>query len=205
MVLLIRWSYLEAFRVEPATMLIFFRPLGAFRDAVSTPFTFFSFSEGWHCGNAGVGLADVGAPWVRALMVVPSGTPAAATEPPTPANEPAMVPPVRLNDAGGITWLVTVVGVILAVADVYEMVESYLAVLGGVADNRPEQVSAVAAPRFAGSLVTLNLRAVTDAVATPSVTVPVQVPLPLMVMISGPLAANRVSAIAATAVFGSEE
>ena len=83
------------------------------------------------------------------------------------------------------------------------MLESYSVVLGGVALRRPEQVSSVVFPVCAGSTPTVNLMAVTDAVLVPSVTVPVQVPLPLMVTPSGPLAANCVSAMARTAASGS--
>lgn len=81
-------------------MLIFFSPLGAFSVAVSTPFFVFKLSDGWHCGKAGVGLVDVGADCVKALMVVLSGTPAAESEP--PANDPVMTPPTRLNEPPGM-------------------------------------------------------------------------------------------------------
>lgn len=43
--------------------------------------------------------------------------------------------------------MVAVVGVILADDEVYEMVESYVDVLGGELVNRPEQVSSPVFPR----------------------------------------------------------
>ena len=107
-----------------------------------------------------------------APIVVDSGTPADDADP--PAEDPVMTPPSVEKLAGGMVWSVTVVGRIFAVDEAYVIRVSYSAVLGGIPVTKLEQVASELFPRWVASLNNVNLMPVTDAVFTPSVTVPVQ-------------------------------
>ena len=97
--------------MEPDTIPIFFRPLGALSAAVVTPFLVLMASVGWHCGKAGVGLrrrrGGLGHGLNRGRVRHSRSARRAAGE--RTAHRAAG----DVERDGGITWSVTVVGATL--------------------------------------------------------------------------------------------